>query len=90
MSDPNLFDVPVRVWVSCRGEITLETMVSDDGDRLVHVDDCTLTARGLFSNIYPTNYNGIYAPRHLLGAVDGAEPAHSVPAHSVHSIGRVR
>ena len=35
MSDPNRFDVPVRVWVSCRGEITLETMVSDDGDRLV-------------------------------------------------------
>ena len=89
MSDPNRFDVPVRVWVSCRGEITLETMVSDDGDRLVtrygksgKFEDCS-------QNIYPFAY-GMDAPRHLSGAVDGAEPAHSVPAHSVHSIGRER
>ena len=44
MSDPNLFDVPVRVWVSCRGEMTLETMVSDDGDRLVTLDYRSVTA----------------------------------------------
>ena len=64
MSDPNLFDVPVRVWVSCRGEITLETMVSDDGDRLVpRFDECTSTFRQVwgFSNIYRTcGFSNIY------------------------------
>ena len=93
---PNLFDVPVRVWVSCRGEITLETMVSDDGDRLVALTiailtiDVTASLRIVLRNIYRTkNLRG-----HVLGAVDGAEPAHSthsVPApHSVHSTGRER
>ena len=65
----------------------------DDCRHVVWVENnpqtCRLTTLQIESdcsqNIYGTNLGGIDAPRHLLGAVDGAEPA-----HSVHSIGRER